>query len=333
MSDPVWEEKRLAIEHASSYACISKNTRRDLFELEAAAGGKPAHVVPLGVGDHFTVPSQADVAAFRARHKLTRPYFLVVGERHGVEGYKNVKLAFRALHGWAGADAHELLCVGGARRVEADLKAIGPGVRARRLALSDEDLRLCYAGAVALIFPSRYEGFGLPVAEAMACGCPVITTAVASLPEVAGDAAVYIDPEDPRSLQEAFDIVRDPHRRETLVAAGIERAAGLTWARAASAFASALTEAAAADTPDQRQVRAGVWRARRNSQDHAQGLTSGRATEFELRGRPALIERDAPGLRGLALCHLSPSAISVLRSVHGSARHRLNRLRQSFAPR
>jgi hypothetical protein len=256
-----------------------------------------------------------------------------VGERHGVDGYKNVELVFRALRDWSGADAHELLCVGGAARVEPDLRAIAPRLRVRRLALGDEDLQLCYAGAVALLFPSRYEGFGLPVAEAMACGCPVITTAVASLPEVAGDAAIYVDPDDPRSLQEAFDIVRDPHRRETLVAAGTARAAGLTWAHSASAFASALVEAAAADTPDQRQVRDDVWRARRSSRDRAQALSSGRASEFELRGLPALRERDASGLRGLALRHLSPAAISVLRSIHGSARHSLSRLRQSFVPR
>jgi glycosyltransferase involved in cell wall biosynthesis len=334
MSDPVWEEKRLAIEHASAYACISESTRRDLFALEAAASGKPTDVVPLGVGEQFKVPPINDVAAFRAKNGLVRPYFVVVGDRHGVGGYKNVSLVFRALRDWVEADAHELICVGGAAHVERDLKAIAPRLRVRRFALSDEDLRLCYAGAVALLFPSRYEGFGLPVAEAMACGCPVITTAVASVPDVAGDAAIYIDPDDPRSLQEALDLVREPHRREALVAAGVSRAAGLTWGYAASAFASTLVAAAAAETPDQREVRAGMWEARRAAQNRTQeALTPGRASEFEMRGRLALRDRDASGLRGLALRNLSPSTISVLRSIHGSARHGFDRLRQSFAPR
>ncbi len=66
MSDPVWEEKRFVIEHASAYACISENTRRDLFDLEPAARGKPAEVVPLGVDDRFRPASESDVAAFRA---------------------------------------------------------------------------------------------------------------------------------------------------------------------------------------------------------------------------------------------------------------------------
>ena len=100
---------------------------------------------------------------------------------------------------------------------------MAPKVRARQLSLSDEELRLAYAGAAALVYPSRYEGFGLPVAEAMACGCPVITTKLASLPEVAGDAALYVDPDDPKSLREALNAVRDPERRATLVAAGTFR--------------------------------------------------------------------------------------------------------------
>ena len=88
-----------------------------------------------------------------------------------------------------------------------------PRARARRLSLGDEELRVAYAGAEALVFPSRYEGYGLPVLEAMACGCPVITTPLSSLPEVAGDAALYVDPDDAASLRQAFDDVRDPQTR------------------------------------------------------------------------------------------------------------------------
>jgi glycosyltransferase involved in cell wall biosynthesis len=333
MSDQVWEEKRFAIEHASAYACISENTRRDLLELESASSGKRADVVPLGVDESFTVAAERDVAAFRAEHRLDRPYFLVVGERQGVDGYKNVELVFRALRDWPEADAHELVCVGGLSDIEPDLRAIAPRMRVRRLALSDEELRLAYAGAVALLFPSRYEGFGLPIAEAMACGCPVITTALSSLPDVAGDAAIYIDPDDPRSLKEAFTIVRDPDRRAAMIAAGEKRAEALTWAEAASAFAAALSAAAAADTADQRQAREGIWAARRHAQNRTQqALAASRPPEPDLHERPQQEDhRAVPGLKGLALRHLPSWAIAVLRVVYGSLYNRFWRLRRVFA--
>jgi glycosyltransferase involved in cell wall biosynthesis len=334
MSDPVWEEKRLAIEHASAYACISENTRRDLLELEPATSGKHSDVVPLGVDEQFTVASETDVAAFRGEHGLDRPYFLVVGERRGVEGYKNVRLVFRALRDWPEAADHDLVCVGGAAEIEPDLARIAPQMRVRRLALSDEELRLAYAGAVALLVPSRYEGFGLPVAEAMACGCPVITTPRASLPEVVGDAAIYVDPDDPRSLQEAFAIVREPTRRAAMIAAGARRAAALNWADAASAFASALSAAAAADTADERKAREAIWRARRHAQNRAQqALAPRRRPESDLHREPTGDDRAMPRLEALALRHLPPWAILLLRSVRASSRRRLRRLRRALPRR
>jgi glycosyltransferase involved in cell wall biosynthesis len=334
MSDPVWDEKRFAIEHASAYACISENTCRDLLELEPAASGKRADVVPLGVDEHFTVASETGVTAFRAEYGLDRPYFLVVGERRGVEGYKNVRLVFRALSDWPEADAHELVCVGGGADIEPDLTRIAPQMRVRRLALSDEELRLAYAGAVALLFPSRYEGFGLPVAEAMACGCPVITTPLSSLPEVAGDAAIYVDPDDPRSLQEAFATVREPSRRAGMIAAGARRAEALNWGEAASAFASALSAAAAADTADQRHTREAIWGPKRHSQNRTQqALTPRRRPESDLQAQPPRGDRRTPRLEALALRHLPPWAVASLRAVRASSRRRLSRLRRALATR
>ena len=192
----------------------------------------------------FFPASDTEVAAFRTQHGLEHPYFLVVGERLGVDGYKNASLVFRAFRDWPAAGDNEIVCVGGRPQLEPELRAAGPRVRARRLSLSDEELRLAYAGAEALVFPSRYEGFGLPVIEAMACGCPVITTPVSSLPEVAGDAALYVDPDDAASLRQALDAVRDPERRAAMIAAGEIRAEALTWDAAAAAFASVLTAAA-----------------------------------------------------------------------------------------
>ena len=124
--------------------------------------------------------------------------------------------------------------------IEPELRLAGPKVRARRLSLADEELRLAYAGAVALVYPSRYEGFGLPVVEAMA-GRPAITTKLASLPEVAGDAALFVDPDDPQSLRKGFDAVCDANRRATMVAAGAIQASAFRWDRASAAFATTLS--------------------------------------------------------------------------------------------
>lgn len=100
--------------------------------------------------------------------------------------------------------------------------------------LSADELRLLYAHADVFIFPSLYEGFGMPVLEAMACGAPVISSATTSLPEVAGDAAVLIDPHSPEQLADALvRVLTDRALRETLRAKGIERARQFTWERAA----------------------------------------------------------------------------------------------------
>jgi len=126
---------------------------------------------------------------------------------------------------------------------EGDFGRLPPGVEARGRVSAHELVRL-YRGAAALVFPSLYEGFGMPVVEAMACGCPVACSNVTSLPEVAGDAARLFDPTDADDIAAAADdVLRNP---EPWVARGLERARAFTWDANARAHDDVYRELASA---------------------------------------------------------------------------------------
>jgi len=135
-------------------------------------------------------------------------------------------------------EAHDLVLAGDFRRREdlrnrvSDLdlekQTLFPGV------VSDERLIELYQNAALLVFPSRYEGFGLPVLEAMACGCPVVSSNAASLPEVAGDAAILVDPNDTDGFAGAMSrVLEDSEKATELRTRGLAQAARFTWERTA----------------------------------------------------------------------------------------------------
>ena len=108
--------------------------------------------------------------------------------------------------------------------------------------VSNEDLVRLYCIAKMFVFPSFYEGFGLPVIEAMACGCPVITSSVSSLPEIAGDACIIVDPEDYQKMSDSMlELLQDDDLRSSLINKGIDRAAQFSWGRCANETAKVCT--------------------------------------------------------------------------------------------
>jgi glycosyltransferase involved in cell wall biosynthesis len=231
-----WTEKQTAISYASRFVCISAATETDLLGFYPSIPGGRSIVAHCGIDrGAFRTRSDTERAAFRRRFGLERNYVLHVGTRGQDEPYKNARILFEAMAGDATSD-WDLLCIGGEAAIPADWTArVSPPGRVRHLRLSDEDLAVAYAGAVALVVPSLHEGFGLPAIEAMACGCPVIATPYGSLAEVAGGAARMISGRDAADLRQAIIEVGEAERRRSLVAAGLERARRFHWETLADA--------------------------------------------------------------------------------------------------
>ena len=226
--EKTWPEKHYAIEYAAAHICVSNTTRRELLALFPDLASERVFVVPNGVDTSFRPASDGELKAFKSRYALLRPYFLIIGDRIGYKGYKNTAAFFRAFGVWAGHDRFDILCIGGASEIEPRLRALCSGATIRRLELSDEELNAAYSGATALVYPSRYEGFGFPILEAMACGCPVIpdTAGGSAMEEVGGDAAVTLPAfEGARDLAEVFEAVTQDTTRQRLIEGGLARAA------------------------------------------------------------------------------------------------------------
>lgn len=241
LSAPVWRDKHRAIQHASAFACLSANTAADLHRIYPDTASRPCAIALPGVAEEFKPSSAAEVASLSASLGLPEHYFVFLGHR---DNYKNAPLVFDAVAGLAATSGWGLLLVGGRPELEPRFaeKAIGFPVRIARL--SDSELQAAYTGAAALFYISRYEGFGLPVLEAMACDCPVITCRNSSLPEAAGDAALYVADDDPADLLAAMHRVIEADVRADLIARGRARSAMFSWQRTADIIERAIREAA-----------------------------------------------------------------------------------------
>jgi glycosyltransferase involved in cell wall biosynthesis len=203
--------------------------------------------------DAFAPPSPVAVEEARDRFGIDRPYALFIG---GVDPRKNLEGLVRAFATLEGGT--QLVIAGGAvrwnpgadERLEELLATLGPEVRERIVRtgwVSDADKVALLAGATLLAYPSLYEGFGFPVLEAFAAGVPVLTSSVSSLPEIAGDAAILVDPHDDRSIADGLaQLFGDADLRGVLSAAGLVRAAGFTWERCARTTVEVLRGAAEA---------------------------------------------------------------------------------------
>lgn len=198
-------------------------------------------VIPLGFdADRYHEPSAAEVSSCLKRYGVTEPYFVFVGR---LETKKNLRGLLEAFRNYRAARPYEdakLVLVGKPGfGYEEDMRAIGDDIRDKVLQLgyvAPEDMSAIYGGAVAFVFPSHYEGFGIPLLEAFATGTPVIGSNRTSIPEIAGDAALYVDPNDHEGIAKAMARVSDDAGlRESLRQKGFARLTDFSWEKTASA--------------------------------------------------------------------------------------------------
>ncbi|HLO85227.1 MAG TPA: glycosyltransferase [Nostocaceae cyanobacterium] len=240
MNNPMWREKHQAIQQASAYITISEHTARDLVTCFPDIPNEAVTVAHCGVPATFLPAKSEAINSFKTKYGISKPYFLLVGTG---SGYKNGILFFQAFAKLTSSYGFDIVCTGVGNALTPEFRACTSGSVVHTLQLSDEELAIAYSGAVALVFPSKYEGFGMPVAEAMACGCPVITCPNASLPEVAGEAAIYVKDDDVDGLANALCEVQKPAVRQSLITAGLVQAQKFSWAKMADIVSSVLIDA------------------------------------------------------------------------------------------
>ncbi len=237
---------RVAVRKAVRVIAVSESTRQDVIALCGAAAEKVV-VVPNGVTPDFCPADRQAVAAFRQSRGLPERFILFLGT---LEPRKNIERLIEAYahltqRQWRGAGTAPMLVIAGAKGWFYDTIF----ARVAQLGLAErvifpgfvpaEELPWWYRAAEIFVYPSLFEGFGLPVLEAMACGTPTITSNVSSLPEVAGDAALLVAPNDPTALAEAMARVLDgPDLAAWMRAVGLEQASRFSWQRTAAETAA-----------------------------------------------------------------------------------------------
>jgi len=225
---------RMGIEKARHIICVSAATREHLQELFRVPVGRTT-VVHHGIRPIFTpIPQQKAFHTVADKWNIREPYFLYVGK---LETRKNVNRILQAYARYrAMSGGYEKLVLVGRRSasfpdINEVIHALGikehvvfPGY------VQTSDLPLLYSAAEMFVFPSCWEGFGMPILEAMACGAPVLTSNTTSMPEIAGNAAIYVNPESVEDIAGGMaHIASSRTLRLSMIERGFERAKNFTW--------------------------------------------------------------------------------------------------------
>lgn len=234
------------LQNVSKVIAVSDFTRSEILDRISIA---PERVTTIyeAVDPAYYPRSAIDCENARLRLEIPDSYMLVVG---AIEARKNLERLLAAYALLPRTDRPHLVFAGGRgyhydrvleavqeHRLEDHVKFLG--------FVSDNDLPLLYSGAVCLLYPSRYEGFGLPILEAMACGCPVITSNHGSMVEIAGDAAMLVDPNSAEAIADSTTtLLGDSTLQERMIAKGHARVKQFSWRAAAEQTLALYREAA-----------------------------------------------------------------------------------------
>jgi glycosyltransferase involved in cell wall biosynthesis len=224
-NDQVRERKKRCIQSAHAVICISETTRQDVLEIYQIPIEK-THTVYLAHTPDFRVQSGTWDREF---HLGSKPFILYVGAR---DEYKNFHLFVRAFQTWQFSKEIDLVAVGLPWTNEEQLLISELDLNGRvRVHSRVDDASLCwlYNHAVALIYPSLYEGFGIPLLEAMACGCPIVASQIESTREIAGEVPIYFDPKEIDDMEAALDLCVNEGRSTLRTKLGIEKAREYSW--------------------------------------------------------------------------------------------------------
>lgn len=228
---------------------VSNHTKAELLECFPKIRPERIVVIPEAASPFFKKMEDRGIPeAFRRRESLERPFLLFVGS---FKKHKNIPLLLHAMQRLRDKGfPHELALVGEPDPKNKGLLGQITGAPFARMLgrRSDEELRLLYNLAEALVVPSLDEGFGLPVLEAMGCGLPVVVSRTASLPEVAGEAGAYFDPRNVDALEGVlYNILKNTELRNAMSRKGIEQAQEFSWVRTARRTADVYERAIASN--------------------------------------------------------------------------------------
>lgn len=239
----------MALSSATEVVSISEAARQDLLARFKVAPERVT-TTPLAADARFRAQSAEEIARVRAAYALPEEMVLYVGIN---KPHKNLPRLVQAFAHLAGQGSRAVLVLAGPwddryPQVKETIAALGMGEHVRILGRVEEgDLPALYAAATVFVLPSQYEGFGLPVLEAMACGAAVACSNSSSLPEIAGEAALTFDPLDVQAMASAMQrLLEDEALRRHLVEAGRAQAARFSWANTAGATLAVYRRACAA---------------------------------------------------------------------------------------